>query len=262
MNREGLLDVSGEREHYNLARRLQTYFWPLLSSNYTANVYEMQATQVSRTSQSGSSFAFGMLEGTGPIGSTHYQPFALFSESSDEDVTLRFFDNCPNYREQVLHNATILWQSRQYFRSNLNTISNKVSRQLRLQSNSPWQIQTDIVALYKGCQFDMAIDNRSDRFCALFDTDDIRVFEYWKDLEDYYTRSYGTPLAYQISCLLLVDFFHTIDHIVVAGNDSVQRAKLRFAHAETIIPFISLLVSRLFFLRVVPNMIIPSRLSD
>lgn len=56
---------------------------------------------VPRAAMSGQSFGYALNENTGQLGASKFQPFFTYSESHDEDYTLRFFDNCPNYDTQV-----------------------------------------------------------------------------------------------------------------------------------------------------------------
>jgi hypothetical protein len=48
-------------------------------------------------------------------------------------------------------------------------------------------------------------------WCQLFDEDSLLMMEYGEDLENYYEKSFGTPLGYEISFLLLNDFFSAFD---------------------------------------------------
>jgi hypothetical protein len=101
----------------------------------------------------------------------------------------------------------------------------------------------------------VAISRDASRFCTLFDREDFEMFEYSSDLEDYWQRGYGNTLGHSISCPLLVDFMDKIDNVVNSPLKNPQRAFLRFAHAETIIPFVSLLVRPFLF----PNVIFIQR---
>jgi len=77
-------------------------------------------------------------------------------------------------------------------------------------------------------------------FCSLFDLDDFYHFETSSDLSDYWIKGYGNSINYMISCPLLVDFWNSVVN-VIKGTSPVEMAKLRFAHAETILPFVCLL---------------------
>jgi hypothetical protein len=68
------------------------------------------------------------------------------------------------------------------------------------------------------------------------------VFEYTDDLATYYESGYGSSINWEISCPLLQDMFTQFDLVVANTSDFYELAKLRFAHAETILPFVALLV--------------------
>jgi multiple inositol-polyphosphate phosphatase/2,3-bisphosphoglycerate 3-phosphatase len=258
LSESGLLTARGEREHYDLAKRLAHRFDPFLSIQYTPKILPIQSSPASRASQSGTSFAFGLLEGLGTLGLAHYQPFAIESDSD----TLRFFERCPNYENNVLQNTSLLYESDMFFGKYIDSVSEKVSQILGIPyyyhhhnhnnnnnnnssnnkngQNDYWNLTNIMIILYKACQFDISYFNESKKFCALFDQEDFLFFEYWQDLSDYYMKGHGTPLAYEISCPLLVDFFNTMDSIV-KKTPALEKAKLRFAHAETLMPFVSIL---------------------
>jgi multiple inositol-polyphosphate phosphatase/2,3-bisphosphoglycerate 3-phosphatase len=65
------------------------------------------------------------------------------------------------------------------------------------------------------------------------------MFEYYEDLSNYYKKGYGIAVNYEIATTLLNDFFSVMEN-VMTGNTS-ETATLRFAHAETMMPFVSLL---------------------
>jgi len=236
----GLLNSNGAEEHYNLSKRIQKAVYPVLSQAYSPVAYPIQATQVSRASMSGNSFGYGLFEETGQLGSSKYTPFYIYTESTDDDLSLRFFDNCPSYTLNVEDNSDLSYDSTQYLAVNMDNIISKVSSRLGLPPNS-WNLtSSDVKTMYKGCAFDIGVDNITDMFCALFDEDDIEVFEYSSDLDDYYANGYGYDLSYQISCPLLNDFFYVMDDFI-NGTNTELKSKLRFAHAETVMPFIALL---------------------
>lgn len=58
--------------------------------------------------------------------------------------------------------------------------------------------------------------------------------------QSYYENGYGNAINYQSACPLLKDFVNRTDALI-CGNDVNMVAKYRFAHAETVMPFVSLL---------------------
>ena len=104
-----------------------------------------------------------------------------------------------------------------------------------------WDISSKYLgALFTACCFDIAVQDNTTQFCSLFDEDDILAYEYAKDLEKYYRSGYGIPLSYQISCPLMQSFFDGIQSVI--DGTSPSTATLLFAHAETVLPFVSNLV--------------------
>jgi len=235
----GLLSSLGEEEVYNISKRFLERFPTIFGQTYYPYLLPIQTTQVSRAAMSGNSFGFGLLEGQGEIGASHYQGFYTYSETPELDITLRFFDNCDTYNN-LLNNESITQNSNMYLEQFSAGILTKVKNLLGLASNSTWNLDFNTVnTFYTACTFDISRDMDSSKFCSLFDPSDFEVYEYTDDLLDYYEKGYGSPLAYEISCPLLVDFFDMMNNVV--NQSVIQNAKLRFAHAETIIPFASLL---------------------
>lgn len=108
------------------------------------------------------------------------------------------------------------------------------------EMNNQESITTEVNSLYSLCSFDISMFNITDHFCAIFDEDESAILEYYNDFGDYYKKGYGHPINYEISCPLLKDFFNISDSFI--NGDEATKAKLRFAHAETHMPIISLLV--------------------
>ncbi len=102
---EGQIDYIGALEQYQMAQRYLNRY-PLLSKPYYPTVYSIQTTQIARTASSANSFAYGLFQGTGNL-PQGFQPVAMYSMSLSTDTTLRFFDNCHNYLEEVVWNKTV-----------------------------------------------------------------------------------------------------------------------------------------------------------
>lgn len=94
--------------------------------------------------------------------------------------------------------------------------------------------------MYKQCGYAMSIYGEQDTFCDLFDEETGGILEYYNDLSNYWKKSYAYHINYSPACLLMRDFF-TVFEGVMNGTAPDTKAKLRFAHAETVIPFVTML---------------------
>jgi len=234
------LDHTGEVEHYNLSKRTQGRYEDLFSQMYYPKSYPIQTSAVARAAMSGNAFGYGLFENKGNIGLHKFLPFFQYSDTPSKDLILRFFDNCPLYESSVIDNTTTFAQSKEYMEKVVYPVTlPKVIRKLAVNTQH-WNISTsDLDTLFLACTWDVAIYKTTDRFCTLFDDSDILAYEVAGDLSDWWQMSYANPINYQISCPLLVDFFNSFDTVI--NETSYERSRLRFAHAETVIPFITLL---------------------
>jgi len=189
---------------------------------------------------SGSSFGFGLFELKGTVGDNKYSPIYIYTNSLNEDISLRFFDSCPKYINATSDTDRID-HKQLYLDKHIGGVIERVSKKLGIPPNT-WKLtQTDVNMMYKGCAFDIVVNNITrDKFCSLFTQQDFDIFEYANDLDDYYSHSYGLEIAHQMSCPLLNDMMDTMESII-NGTEKHQKAFLRFAHAETVMPFIALL---------------------
>ena len=236
----GDLDYVGEVEHYQIAKRFLKRYPNIFEQNYNPLLFQVQSTQVPRTSRSANAFMYSIFEGRGSLGTCKYVPFSVFSNSPNEDFTLRFFDNCPAYTNEVLDNNSTYYDSINYLNYHSKYLIHDIKEKLQFKDSCEWNIEvTDVLSLFTACAFDVSVQNNTDMFCQLFDFKDTSIIEYYMDLEDYYEKGYGIDLSYSISSPLLQDFVNSIDNVLL--GISPQIAKLRFAHAETVLPYLALL---------------------
>eukprot|EP01118_Nematostelium_gracile_P011683 TRINITY_DN4181_c0_g1_i4.p1 TRINITY_DN4181_c0_g1~~TRINITY_DN4181_c0_g1_i4.p1 ORF type:complete len:272 (-),score=80.52 TRINITY_DN4181_c0_g1_i4:21-836(-) len=84
--------------------------------------------------------------------------------------------------------------------------------------------------------------NREDMWCSIFDYEQFKAFEYYQDLKEYWMQGYGIDINWKMSFQLLKEMIEIMDGILSQNTDYLgQRAKMRFAHAETVVPFVALL---------------------
>jgi multiple inositol-polyphosphate phosphatase/2,3-bisphosphoglycerate 3-phosphatase len=238
LTQQGFLSYTGQEELYHMGIRYNLSYPSLFSLPYSTDVYVMQSTQVPRTGMSASSFSQGYLQGRGNIGPSNFQPAFIFSDTPADDV-LRFFDNCPQYT-QAMDNGTInANEYSKYVNLTYPSIATRVAQTLGVAPY--WQITTDqLDSMFTACAFEVAVFNKTDGWCALFSPSDISTFEYANDLDNYWIKSYGTSLGSQIGSVVLQNVVATIDG-VISNALPTQKAYLRFAHAETIIPLSAVL---------------------
>nr|WP_175801659.1 histidine-type phosphatase [Burkholderia anthina] len=74
-------------------------------------------------------------------------------------------------------------------------------------------------------------------------TEQAQTLAYLQDAEDYYQKGPGiqeaNPVTYRMAKVLQDDFFNEVD--AIARGDLTRAAKLRFTHAEIVIPFASIM---------------------
>ena len=189
-----------------------------------------------RTGQSGASFCGGMTEKNIPV--------AIASESKGMDRKLRFFDSCPKYTHDVKENSATLDESNAFFTAHQGEVARRVSYKTGIPLSK--LNKAVLESMWGACQSEVAVHDNANNWCSIFTEEDAEIFEFTYDLESYYTKGYGRDISYQIASPLFSDMVASIDDIVAnwGANDEgdvLPKARLRFAHAETVMPFLALL---------------------
>jgi len=167
-----------------------------------------------------------------------YQSFWTYSHRKSDDKLLRFHDNCPNY-QKVKDQSSI--EGDKFLAKYLPIIKLKIQEKLGDHGNN-WVTETLVDQMHHACIFDIALENRSDHFCTLFDREDMEILEYADDLKEFYRKANGFEINYRMSCLLITEMINIFE-LKINGNRKIKHelAKLRFAHGETVIPVLSAL---------------------
>ncbi|KAN0041733.1 hypothetical protein ACTFIV_004279 [Dictyostelium citrinum] len=258
----GNLILQGQYEHYNISRRLlkkyPQFFEPM---KYKPQSYAITSTAISRTGISASAFSFGLLQGTGSLGDNGFQPVFIQTASLDQDILLRFFATCDQYVDQI-NNGSLINKNEQTKWNEMvfPNISNQISERLGL--SEIWLPTSNIISdIFEACAYEISINNISDHWCSLLSKQNILDWEYSQDLSNYWLKSYGHKINYEIASPLLNDILSGFDIYInnsnnnsngdnssssssSSNNNKVEpqpTSILRFGHAETVIPFISLL---------------------
>ncbi|KYQ96649.1 multiple inositol polyphosphate phosphatase [Tieghemostelium lacteum] len=266
----GNLILQGQYEHYNISKRFRQRYPEFFQHGYLPSRYPIQSTAISRVGISANSFAYGLFEGTGQLGSENFEPVFIKTSTLDSDNLLRFFDTCQTYRHLIDSNVINKDQQTLWNTKTFPNISLEISQKLGLQD--VWEPTINVIDnIFSACAYELSISNDDSHWCSLLSKENILNWEYSQDLSNYWMKSYGNVHNYKISSILLKDILNTMDGFVYGNNtsssssdlssssnsDSISssssssssssivqtppRTILRFAHAETVIPFLTLL---------------------
>eukprot|EP00005_Dracoamoeba_jomungandri_P009468 CAMPEP_0174264182 /NCGR_PEP_ID=MMETSP0439-20130205/21601_1 /TAXON_ID=0 /ORGANISM="Stereomyxa ramosa, Strain Chinc5" /LENGTH=511 /DNA_ID=CAMNT_0015349935 /DNA_START=69 /DNA_END=1604 /DNA_ORIENTATION=- len=244
LDEAGYLTVTGEDEHYLTAKRMIAAYPEIFGKPSDPSRYPVRSTQVSRAGISANSFSYGMFEGLGVVGNCSYNPFFITAESDSLDYDLRFFDNCVTWIDDVDSNDDSTVEKRLYQNMVYPEIRNNFAAAMGVDLTL-WNISdADIAGIWEACLAEFTVFNISDKFCVLIDNATLLdYFNYIKDLDYYWTRAYGYEINYLQASHLLQTLVNGIDQVIAKGghDNNDEKAKLMFAHAETVLPFQSIL---------------------
>lgn len=230
----GELIREGENELYELGIRTREQFPDLFNEDYHPDIYPIKATQVSRASASAVAFGMGLFSDRGNLGPGRHRAFAVTSESRASDIMLRFHDCCQNYKAFRKNQEPSVDKLKE-------PILNEVTQQLVKR----WGLnftRSDISSLWFLCKQEASLLNTTDQACALFTPSEVGLLEWADDLEVFVLKGYGNSLNYRMGVPLLEDVIQSMEQAIKAKEDglvsgSYEMARLRFAHAETLLPF-------------------------
>ncbi|KAI3458502.1 hypothetical protein Pfo_015165 [Paulownia fortunei] len=230
----GELISEGENELYELGIRTRIKFPELFNEDYHPDIYPIKATQVSRASASAVAFGMGLFSDRGNLGPGRHRAFAVTSESRASDTMLRFHDCCQNYKAFRKSQEPCVDKLKE-------PILNEITQELVTR----WGLNVtrrDVSSLWFLCKQEASLLNKTDQACALFSPSEVGLLEWTDDLEVFILKGYGNSLNYRMGVPLLVDVIQSMEQAIKAKEDglvpgSYEIARLRFAHAETLLPF-------------------------
>eukprot|EP00246_Nothoceros_aenigmaticus_P015565 TRINITY_DN653_c0_g1_i5.p1 TRINITY_DN653_c0_g1~~TRINITY_DN653_c0_g1_i5.p1 ORF type:complete len:486 (+),score=49.67 TRINITY_DN653_c0_g1_i5:1-1458(+) len=232
----GELVPFGEDEMFGLGTRLRKLFPEIFATNYHPEIFKIFSSQVPRASASAVAFGMGLFAGVGALGPGQHRAFSVLSESRANDTHLRFHDSCHAYKALIRERkpAVLLLQDNIYAH-----VATSLSAHLHLNLTG-----NVISALWLLCKQEAAVLDKTNQACSLFTSEQVELLEWGDDMEMYHLKGYGAAVNYHMATNLLSDILQSMQSVITAsgGSEGVwERARLRFAHAETLIPFICLL---------------------
>ncbi|CAG7868455.1 unnamed protein product [Brassica rapa] len=234
----GELIRQGEEELYQLGIRVRERFPTLFEEDYHPDVYTIRATQIPRASASAVAFGMGLFSEKGDLGPGLNRAFAVTSENRASDTKLRFFECCQNYKSYRKAKEPAVDKLKEPV---LNKITASVAKRHGLSFT-----KQDVSSLWFLCKQEASLLNVTNQSCELFTPSEVALLEWADDLEVFILKGYGNSLNYKMGVPLLEDVLHSMEEAIKAREDnlppgSYEKARLRFAHAETIVPFSCLL---------------------
>lgn len=234
----GELIVKGEVELYDLGIRIRETYPNLLGDEYHPDVYAIKATQVPRASASAVAFAMGLFSGRGSLGPGKHRAFAVTTESRASDILLRFHDTCQNYKNYRESEESAVEKLKEPI---FDEITSALSRRYELNFT-----RQDISSLWFLCKQEASVLDITYQACGLFNSTELALLEWTDDLELFILKGYGKSLNYRMGLPLLQDVVESMELAIKAKEESLpsgsyEKARFRFAHAETVIPFSCLL---------------------
>ncbi|XP_057476484.1 LOW QUALITY PROTEIN: uncharacterized protein LOC130764326 [Actinidia eriantha] len=230
----GELIREGEDELYQLGIRIRDKFPQLFNEEYHPDVYPIKATQIPRASASAVAFGMGLFSGRGNIGPGRHRAFAVISESRASDIVLRFHDCCQNYKAFRKSQEPTVHKLKEPI---LDEITNALKRRYELDFT-----RQDTSSLWFLCKQEASLLNITNQACALFAPSEVVLLEWTDDLELFILKGYGNALNYRMGVPLLQDIVQSMEQAIKAKEEEAapgayEKARLRFAHAETLVPF-------------------------
>jgi multiple inositol-polyphosphate phosphatase / 2,3-bisphosphoglycerate 3-phosphatase len=253
--RAGLISQRGQEEQEEIGHRLFKKFSPVFTSNN--GTIKISTTKKERTRQSANAFLAGLKPGI-----SH----PIINNFNDAD-NLAFYDVAPNYNDIKKKGAwkslyDVILNTKQvkevysdlpelFFNPGfLQKLRNDTSTRHASDKSLHYSVEEFIDAYYSACSIISCIDKEIVNagftldqldFKSLVPCASLETLTYLSSAGDFLLKGPGIDgmgLQVRIAAPLLVDFLNSGDEFISTGK---LAAKLRFAHAETIAPFATLL---------------------
>ena len=226
----GKLSVVGEEEQQGIARRMIEHYPQLFSDS--AKVQAI-ATYVPRCIHSMDAFLACMVEFNSSL---HIQR----NEGRQYNGILRFFDLNQSY---VDYKENGDWRPiyETFVRQKISPVS--VMKNFFLESGQETDKEAEefVMALFSIAAI-LPDTGATTSLDGLFTIDEWHNYWQTQNLRQYMSKSsspVGQMLPVAIAWPLLSEFIHSVDEVIKGKSDI--RANFRFAHAETVIPFVALM---------------------
>ncbi|KAF4129648.1 Histidine phosphatase superfamily (branch 2) [Phytophthora infestans] len=228
--RTGALAPTGFAELAGYGSRSRNSVVNSIPVNYNSSLFKLAHTTTARTADSAKAFASTFFSNPDDVEYIEYP--------DGKDPLLRFFDECERYNVEVLDNASALAE---FDALQTSAKMNESIVFLKNQLNLPNYAElspTDAASAFSACAFDIMLYNVTTQWCSLVSQAFLNHLEYSDELETFYEQGPGYKINYEISAVLLQDIYAYMKNFTT-GDTSIV-GNLRFAHAETTLPLMTL----------------------
>jgi len=172
-----------------------------------------------------------------------------------KDIILSPHIACPLFNEEI--NGS----DRTEINNNIKELENKYIQSV--VNNARKKLNLDEVPNVVGesimnmCIFEVALNNTRNQFCSLIDKTSLENYGFYEDYRNYHIKGYYNEVNQWLATPLFKEIINDIDKEILKDKikSSVRKESnyntniiLRFAHAETIFPLITLLVSNILII--------------
>ncbi|XP_053393574.1 multiple inositol polyphosphate phosphatase 1-like [Mercenaria mercenaria] len=238
IEREGELVNKGITEQNELGSRTGARFQHMFDTN--GKYVKFVSSRKSRAKDSAKHFHGGL--------SDYIVNKIPTFDNEINNATMRFYDGCYNYENQVEDNITHFKQFHDFSKTpQFINIAKALKNRLGISFSLT---EDDVYQIYEMCAYETYIFNDM-TWCKLLTDDERKVLEYGQDLEKYYESSYGHPINSQMACPLVKDMFETMENAMNSSwdyenlgdmtNTNYLAAKFQFGHSETLVPLMTAL---------------------
>ena len=178
------------------------------------------------------------------LGGDYSVPLTVVSDSMDHDNILYFHNNCQWWINEVKQNKSATEEAEKFLSAHIQEVGSHISAKTGIPAEA---LTNDVLSVIWGtCQSDVDVFDDTSMWCSLFSERDAAIMEYHDDLEAYYSKGYAYPLNHRMAALLFQDIVSSLEASKACSgggggaskNTLCVRSNLRFAHAETLIPFL------------------------
>ncbi|KAG1688764.1 hypothetical protein DVH05_003073 [Phytophthora capsici] len=231
MSVAGVLSSTGFDELASFGQRTRDSVGFTIPAKFNEKQFIMAHTFKERTGDSAKAFASTFFANPSEVKYIEYP--------QGKDPLLRFYDICDRYLSEVKHNPNASAELKAYGSSSqMNASIAHIKAELNLPNSMMFSV-TDVRAAFAACAFDIMVYGITSHWCSLMDQTFLDRLDYAEDLEAFYEQGAGHKINYEMAAVLLQDIIAFMKKFV-AGETTVV-GNLRFGHAETTIPLMTLL---------------------